>query len=94
MYNLFDSQNIMPFSAGLVVIVSFPAECSNIRSLGRSQKEHSLYYFKMEFRVRVSFAKIEKDVWSSVMGSVWSINRIENSSPAEECARPAATVCL
>lgn len=62
MYNLFDSQNIMPFSAGLVVIVSFPAECSNIRSLGRSQKEHSLYYFKMEFRVRVSFAKIEKDL--------------------------------
>lgn len=30
MYNLFDNQNIMPFSTWLVIIVSFPVECSNI----------------------------------------------------------------
>lgn len=46
----------------------------------------------MEFQVHFSFCKIERDIWYSVIHSVWSINSIENSSTAEGYSSPAC--CL
>lgn len=83
----------MPFSAGCSLSQVSQQSVPTSYNWARDRRS-PVYYLNIEFQVHFSFRKVEKDIWYSVMDSMWSANSIEDSSPAEGWSTAAAMVCV